>query len=150
MEIRQARVGPARPEGGFSPTGASSLCPTVRLGAFGRTSRPIWAYGPTFGVALIWLAGCRAERFYTTVFAWKAQSFGNPEYRLLITGAEGEPGSNGALAARTGPPADGSLGAWVCTDTEGTCSTPCKASHGRTEAAADADSLITGGQRRGQ
>jgi predicted enzyme related to lactoylglutathione lyase len=27
----------------------------------------------------------RAERFYTRVFAWKAQTFGNPDYRLLTT-----------------------------------------------------------------
>lgn len=57
----------------------------------------------------------RAERFYTTVFSWKAQTFGNPEYRLLITGDETEPGINGAMAARTGPAPDGSTGAWVCT-----------------------------------
>lgn len=57
----------------------------------------------------------RAERFYTTVFSWKVQTFGNPDYRMLITGDAAEPGINGALAARTGPSAPGSVGAWVCT-----------------------------------
>jgi uncharacterized protein len=57
----------------------------------------------------------RAERFYTTVFGWKAQTFGNPDYRLLITGEDGAPGIDGALATRTGPPANGATGAWVCT-----------------------------------
>lgn len=56
----------------------------------------------------------RAERFYTTVFGWTVRTF-DPEYRLLITGAEGEPGIDGAIAARTGSPPDGSTGAWVCT-----------------------------------
>ena len=57
----------------------------------------------------------RAERFYTAVFGWKVLAFGNQDYRLLITGDEGEPGIDGALSAATGPPAAGSTGAWVCT-----------------------------------
>lgn len=57
----------------------------------------------------------RAERFYTTVFGWRARNIGAQNYRLLSTGEEGEPGIDGALATRTGPAPNGSTGAWVCT-----------------------------------
>jgi predicted enzyme related to lactoylglutathione lyase len=60
----------------------------------------------------------RAERFYTGVFGWTAQHFGGPtDYRLLMTGPDGEPGINGAILARNGPePHSGqSVNAFVCT-----------------------------------
>ena len=45
----------------------------------------------------------RAERFYTELFGWQVQSIGGPlDYRLLITGPDGDPGINGALLKRQG------------------------------------------------
>src|SRR3954468_24663627 len=60
----------------------------------------------------------RAQRFYTEVFGWGAQSFGGPmDYRLLITGPDGEVGINGAILKRQGdPPAAGApVSSYVCT-----------------------------------
>lgn len=46
----------------------------------------------------------RAERFYADVFDWRIQHWeGAPiDYRLITTGADGEPGINGALTERQG------------------------------------------------
>jgi predicted enzyme related to lactoylglutathione lyase len=44
----------------------------------------------------------RAVTFYSKVFGWKIENFGGPEdYWLAGTGAEGEPGINGAILRRT-------------------------------------------------
>jgi len=39
----------------------------------------------------------RAVAFYTGVFGWQAQQFGNEEYWLLRTGSAPEPGIDGAI-----------------------------------------------------
>src|SRR4051794_41763930 len=54
----------------------------------------------------------RAQRFYTEVFGWGVQNFGGPmDYRLLITGPDGEAGINGAILKRQGDaPAAGAAG----------------------------------------
>ena len=60
----------------------------------------------------------RAQRFYTDVFGWTAQSFGGPmDYRLLTTGPDGEVGINGAILTRQGdgPAAGAAVNAYVCT-----------------------------------
>ncbi|MEA2269439.1 MAG: uncharacterized protein QOD55_2657 [Solirubrobacteraceae bacterium] len=60
----------------------------------------------------------RAERFYTGVFGWEVQRIGGPvDYRLLITGPDDEPGINGAILQRQGPPplAAEPVSAYVCT-----------------------------------
>ena len=60
----------------------------------------------------------RAERFYTAVFGWGVQRYGGPvDYRLLTTGADGEPGINGAILQRQSDgPGDGQpVNAYVCT-----------------------------------
>lgn len=58
----------------------------------------------------------RAERFYTTVFGWTVLPWSaGTAYRLLVTGEEGEPGINGALARRTGQPGAPGTDGWVCT-----------------------------------
>ena len=46
----------------------------------------------------------RAERFYSTVFGWDITHWENApiDYRLISTGAEGEPGIDGALTSREG------------------------------------------------
>jgi predicted enzyme related to lactoylglutathione lyase len=60
-----------------------------------------------------------AERFYTAVFGWTAQRTpsADRDYRLLVTGADGTPGINGALLERRGEaPAPGEpVSAFVCT-----------------------------------
>jgi predicted enzyme related to lactoylglutathione lyase len=58
----------------------------------------------------------RAQRFYTTVFGWTVMPWSvSADYRLLTTGPDGEPGINGAVTTRSGPPAGESIAAWVCT-----------------------------------
>jgi uncharacterized protein len=61
----------------------------------------------------------RAEGFYTGVFGWSVRrsAAGERDYRLLITGADGRPGINGALIERRGEPAPGGapVTAFVCT-----------------------------------
>jgi predicted enzyme related to lactoylglutathione lyase len=46
----------------------------------------------------------RAERFYRRVFDWEIRRWdGAPvDYRLITTGADGEPGINGAIVERRG------------------------------------------------
>ena len=60
-----------------------------------------------------------AERFYTAAFGWTAQRTpsADRDYRLLVTGADGTPGINGALLERRGEaPAPGEpVSAFVCT-----------------------------------
>jgi predicted enzyme related to lactoylglutathione lyase len=59
----------------------------------------------------------RAERFYKRVFDWEIRrSEGAPvDYRLITTGAEGEPGINGAIVARRGALDGKAVTAFVCT-----------------------------------
>ena len=45
----------------------------------------------------------RAAKFYTGVFGWKADRWGNEKYILLTTGPEGTPGINGAIMPRVKP-----------------------------------------------
>jgi uncharacterized protein len=53
----------------------------------------------------------RAARFYEQVFAWKVQKWGGPEgapdYWLITTGPDDEPGINGGMARRPMGPAAG-------------------------------------------
>lgn len=43
----------------------------------------------------------RATAFYQAAFGWSAQDWGgDPPYRFLVTGAEGEPGIDGAVVGR--------------------------------------------------
>ncbi|MDQ1402826.1 MAG: uncharacterized protein QOG03_1142 [Actinomycetota bacterium] len=44
----------------------------------------------------------RAVGFYTGVFGWEVNRFGDQEYWLLSTGPEGEPGIDGAILPRSG------------------------------------------------
>jgi len=61
----------------------------------------------------------RAERFYTEVFGWSARrsEAGERDYRLLITGADGRPGINGAPSGAGSPRRSMSapVSAFVCT-----------------------------------
>jgi predicted enzyme related to lactoylglutathione lyase len=60
----------------------------------------------------------RAQRFYTEIFGWTAQSYGGPvDYRLLTTGSDEEIGINGAILQRRGeaPAAGAAVNAYTCT-----------------------------------
>jgi len=43
----------------------------------------------------------RARAFYSSVFGWKLEAYGDAPYWLATTGAEGELGIDGALAGRS-------------------------------------------------
>jgi predicted enzyme related to lactoylglutathione lyase len=47
----------------------------------------------------------RAVKFYTSVFGWEMTKWDGPaDYWLIRTGPDGEPGINGGLLRRHGPP----------------------------------------------
>ena len=46
----------------------------------------------------------RAVRFYTDVFAWKIERWGDNPYWMITTGEADKPGINGGLLPRRGPP----------------------------------------------
>ena len=45
----------------------------------------------------------RAQAFYTAVFDWQFQQWGDIPYWVVITGKDDEPGINGGLLPRRGP-----------------------------------------------
>lgn len=60
----------------------------------------------------------RAIRFYTELFGWTFAKWEGPmDYWLINTGSEGEPGINGGLMRRMGPPPAEMqpVNAFVCT-----------------------------------
>jgi uncharacterized protein len=59
----------------------------------------------------------RAVKFYTDVFGWKFERWGEMEYWMLSTGAKDQPGIDGGLMKRKGPkPVDGqAVNAYPCT-----------------------------------
>jgi predicted enzyme related to lactoylglutathione lyase len=60
----------------------------------------------------------RAKNFYEKVFGWQFTSWGGPqEYYLITTGDEKEPGINGGMFKRMGPPPghENPVSAFVCT-----------------------------------
>lgn len=58
----------------------------------------------------------RAAAFYTAVFSWQFSQWGGQDYWLIKTG-EGEPGIDGGMVRRMGPPPiEGqAVNAYVCT-----------------------------------
>jgi uncharacterized protein len=58
----------------------------------------------------------RARTFYEHVFNWKFENWGPPDFFLIKTGPDEDPGMTmGALAKREGDPAAGALNAFRCT-----------------------------------
>lgn len=57
------------------------------------------------------------SRFYSELFGWKFTQWGNVPYWMIETGDKSEPGIDGGLLPRNGPPpTDGqSVNAFVCT-----------------------------------
>lgn len=58
----------------------------------------------------------RARRFYERVFGWTFEIAGGPDFYLISTGPETDPGlTHGLIAKRRGPAAQGSLNSFRCT-----------------------------------
>jgi predicted enzyme related to lactoylglutathione lyase len=58
----------------------------------------------------------RARRFYERVFGWKFEVAGGPDFYLIVTGPDTDPGlKHGLIAKRRGPAAPGSLNAFRVT-----------------------------------
>ena len=61
----------------------------------------------------------RAIDFYEMVMGWTFKQFGDRDYWLIATGNSDEPGINGGLLRRNGPPPDprapGPMTGFVCT-----------------------------------
>ena len=59
----------------------------------------------------------RCRRFYESTFGWQVQQWGEMEYWGVVTGSDDEPGINGGLVPRRGPPpAEGQpVNSYVCT-----------------------------------
>ena len=45
----------------------------------------------------------RARRFYERVFGWRFEAWGPPDFYLVHTGAEADPGIHGSFSKRTEP-----------------------------------------------
>ena len=45
----------------------------------------------------------RARRFYEQVFGWRFEPFGPPDFYLIFTGSEGDPGIHGSVSQRQQP-----------------------------------------------
>ena len=58
----------------------------------------------------------RARKFYERVFGWTFEVAGPPDFYLIFTGFEKDPGlTHGLIAKRRGPAAEGALNAFRCT-----------------------------------
>ncbi len=58
----------------------------------------------------------RARRFYERVFGWKFEVAGGPDFYLIVTGPDTDPGlRQGLIAKRRGPAAPGALNAFRVT-----------------------------------
>jgi predicted enzyme related to lactoylglutathione lyase len=58
----------------------------------------------------------RARKFYQRVFGWKFEVAGPPDFYLIVTGPETDPGlKHGLIAKRSGPAAEGPINSFRCT-----------------------------------
>lgn len=57
----------------------------------------------------------RASNFYTRLFGWKFDQWGNQDYWLVTTGPNDQPGINGGLIKRRGIIDGQAMLAYVCT-----------------------------------
>jgi predicted enzyme related to lactoylglutathione lyase len=58
----------------------------------------------------------RARKFYERVFGWRFEVAGPPDFYLISTGDKKDPGlTQGLIAKRSGPAAEGSINAFRCT-----------------------------------
>ena len=57
----------------------------------------------------------RARRFYETVFGWRFEAWGPPDFLIIATGDEKSPGIHGSMSRRSGPLAKGESSGFTCT-----------------------------------
>ncbi len=57
----------------------------------------------------------RAKAFYEAVFGWRITPWGPPDFFMIQTGPEHDPGIHGSLQKRERPIADAGLRAFECT-----------------------------------
>jgi len=58
----------------------------------------------------------RARKFYERVFGWRFEVAGPPDFYLISTGDEKDPGiTQGLIAKRSGPASEGAINAFRCT-----------------------------------
>ena len=57
----------------------------------------------------------RARRFYERVFGWRFRAWGPPDFFLIATGPDDDPGIHGALTRRQHPLAAGGRNGFECT-----------------------------------
>ena len=57
----------------------------------------------------------RARQFYESVFGWRFEPWGPPDFYLIHTGDEASPGVQGLLHARMAPMGDGGPNCFECT-----------------------------------
>jgi predicted enzyme related to lactoylglutathione lyase len=57
----------------------------------------------------------RARRFYETVFGWRFRSWGPPDFFLIATGDDSDPGIGGALVKRHDPLTGEGVRCYECT-----------------------------------
>jgi uncharacterized protein len=57
----------------------------------------------------------RARRFYETVFGWRFEAWGPPDFWMIATGDAEQPGIHGSLSRRRGKRADGASDGFECT-----------------------------------
>jgi predicted enzyme related to lactoylglutathione lyase len=58
----------------------------------------------------------RARKFYEIVFGWRFEEAGPPDFYLIVTGPDTDPGiTHGLIARREGPAAEGLLNSFRCT-----------------------------------
>lgn len=57
----------------------------------------------------------RAKRFYEETFGWHFQAWGPPDFFLISTGTDEDPGIHGALQRREEPATSGGMTGYECT-----------------------------------
>ena len=57
----------------------------------------------------------RARNFYTSVFGWRFEPFGPPDFYTIFTGSPDDPGIHGSVSKRQGPLLGGGRRAFECT-----------------------------------
>jgi hypothetical protein len=57
----------------------------------------------------------RARRFYEQVFGWQFRAWGPPDFLMIQTGTDAEPGIHGSLSRRDEPLPAGGMNGFECT-----------------------------------
>lgn len=57
----------------------------------------------------------RARRFYERVFGWRFEAWGPPDFYMIRTGSDDDPGIHGSLSKRQKPVSAGGRSGFECT-----------------------------------